>query len=299
MLVLLAMSLTPGLDAISKELGQTHDPFFVVFARYAAAGLIALIIAGITGEEIALDVKSLPGQLLRAGLMMGAMCAFVTALTMVPLADAVGGFLIAPIVATGLSVVLLGERMSRQKIIGALLSLLGAVLILRPGLNSQAGTLFALGGGVLLGCYFTASRGTGRREGVVSALAVQSLLGSAMVAPMALSNGVPMIDIEVFGWILALGIVSALTHVMMIMAFRLAEASVLAPFMYFNLVVAVALGIVLFGEVPEAMTLAGLGAILFGGLTTAVRPQVLTRLLGALPGRLAAPVQPAPIGVAA
>jgi drug/metabolite transporter (DMT)-like permease len=271
-LIILAMSLTPALDGVAKELGRDHAPILICFSRYLSAGLIALAIAAALREPVRLHAADLPGQFLRAGLMMGAMTAFIAALAIVPLADAVGGFLVAPIVSTCLSILFLGERLTREKTVGSLLSLLGAVIILQPGAGLSQGSLLAIGGGVLLGCYFAAARGTGHGEGVISALAVQSLLGSAMIAPFALGGGLPEIDVTFLGWALALGLLSAATHMLTILAFRMTEATVLAPFMYFNIIAAVAVGFLWFREVPTSMTLLGLGAILAGGLLTAVDP---------------------------
>lgn len=291
-LIVLAMSLTPALDAVAKQLGTQHDPIFICFARYFSAGLVALILAVGLGERIRIIRRELPMQFFRAGLMMGAMTAFITALSMVPMADAVGGFLIAPMVATGLSVLLLGESMTRQKALGALFSVVGAAAIMRPGLGLEPGTLLALGGGVLLGCYFAASRHGGHGEGVLAAMAVQSLLGAGLVAPVAFAGGIPAVDLSFFGWALALGLVSAACHVLTLMAFRRTEASVLAPFMYSNLFVAVAIGILVFGEVPSALTWAGLAGVLCGGLVTAMPAGLVDRVLAR-----AAILRPAPAPV--
>lgn len=282
-LILLAMSLTPALDGVAKELGRDHSPILVCFTRYFMAGLFALALALAFGERIRLRRGDLTRQLFRSALMIGAMTAFITALSLVPMADAVGGFLIAPVVATLIAVLFLGERLTPRRAAGAAVSVAGAALIMRPGLGLEPGTVMALGGGVLLGCYFAASRGGGG-EGIMTVLALQSLLGSAMVAPFALADGLPLPDLRFAALAVLLGAVSALCHLLTIEAFRRAEASVLAPFMYFNLFVAVAIGLFWFGEVPADLTLAGLAAILAGGLLTAL-PAVRLPFRAAL-GRL-------------
>ncbi|MEM9049797.1 MAG: DMT family transporter [Pseudomonadota bacterium] len=294
-LVVVAMSLTPALDAVAKELSTRYDPIFISFIRYLSAGLMALMLAALCRESIRLRRDGLAAQLVRTALMMGAMTAFITALSMVPLADAVGGFLIAPMVATAISVLLLGEKMSLRKSVGALLSLCGAVAIMRPGLGLESGTLLALGGGVLLGGYFAASRGAAHTEDVLAAMAVQSLLGAFMVAPLALARGLPSLDWDLAFGAVVLGGISAVCHSLTILAFRRSEASVLAPFMYFNLVVAVAIGIFVFGEMPAALTWLGLAAILAGGVTTALSPDAIAWLMGRVrvPSLPALPALPA------
>ncbi|MEM9198599.1 MAG: DMT family transporter [Pseudomonadota bacterium] len=279
-LIIVAMSMTPALDAVAKQLSSQYDPIFISFVRYLSAGLIAFCLAWVLREKIRMRRRDAVSQLLRTALMMGAMTCFITALSMVPLADAVGGFLIAPMVATGLSVLLMGEVMTRRKTLGAVLSLVGAAAIMRPGLGFEHGTLLALGGGVLLGCYFAASRGTAQAEDVIGAMALQSLLGAAMIAPIAFAGGVPAVDLDLLFWALVLGVISAACHTLTILAFKRTEASTLAPFMYSNLFVAVALGIFVFGEMPAALTWLGLAAILAGGVVTALSPAAIAWLMG-------------------
>lgn len=265
--IVLAMSLAPGLDAIAKDLASTHAPLFICFARYAAAALVGLGVARATAQPVRVDPAALPGEAGRAALMIGAMALFITALGMVPLAEAAGGFLIAPLVATAVSVLAFGERLTREKALGALLGLLGAAMIAHPGVSMSPGAVVALLAGVLLGVYLAvAARGTRPGHGALSALVVQSGLGALMIAPFALAGEVPPVDADVLLSVLALGVLSAVCHLLTLRAYRLSDAATLAPFTHANLVVAIAIGFVLFGEVPAAATLAGIAAIILGGL---------------------------------
>ncbi|MFT4716174.1 MAG: drug/metabolite transporter (DMT)-like permease [Paracoccaceae bacterium] len=185
-LILLSMSLTPFGDALSKHLGESQSPFFIVFLRYFVAGLIALVFAGVTSTPVEIPKAGRVGLILRTALVMGAMTLLIVALAMIPLANAVGGFLIAPIVATIISVVLYGENLTLARITGAGLSVVGAILILKPGAGIDAGTLFALLGGALLGSFLALSRNAPTGQNPISVLAVQCLLGSTMILPLAL-----------------------------------------------------------------------------------------------------------------
>lgn len=264
--IVLAMSLAPGLDAIAKDLAATHAPIFICFARYATAALVGLGVAGATGQTVRVDPAALAGDAVRASLMIGAMALFITALGMVPLAEAVGGFLIAPLVATAVSVAAFGERLTREKALGALLGLLGAALIAQPGVSMSAGALVALLAGILLGAFLAvAARGGRPGHDALSALVIQSGLGALMIAPVAFAGGVPPVDADFLLSALALGVLSAACHVLTLRAYRLSDAATLAPFTHANLVVAIAIGFALFGEVPAAATLAGIVAIVLGG----------------------------------
>ena len=77
---------------------------------------------------------------------------------------------------------------------------------------------------------------------------MQSLLGAALLAPFALAGGLPAPTPALAAGALALGALSAACHGLTVAAYRRAEATVLAPFLYFNLLTADAVGFLWFGE---------------------------------------------------
>ena len=268
LLLIIAMFLTPGLDGIAKHLSLEYSPFFVCFLRYFSAGIVALFASKIIGQPIYVPKQGRLGQVVRTALLIGAMTCLITALSMVPMAHAVGGFLIAPLVATLLSVIFFKEALTTQRVIGALLSLGGALVISKPAASVEMGTLIALFGGALLGSYLAATRGTTASGGAFSSLAVQCLLGSLLLAPLAFANGPPPLDWSLLYSVLFLGVLSAIAHSLTVAAFERADASVLSPFLYFNLIAAIAVGYLWFNEVPSGWSMFGLLLIAGGGLVT-------------------------------
>ena len=264
--MILAMALTPLTDGLSKSLTVGQTAFFVVFARYFSAGVMALILAVVMRHPVEIPHHDRFGQVWRTALMMGAMVAMISALSMVDLAKAVGGFLIAPVVASLISVVLYRERMDTFRVIGSLLSFAGAYVILKPEGSLEIGTLLALFGGVLLGSYLAATRRACTSGDAFSSLIIQCLLGSALIIPLAFWQGLPSLVWPEFAAILGLGIVSAVCHFLTIAAYNRTDASVLAPFFYFNILFAIPVGYFWFGEIPGMMTLVGLGGIALGGV---------------------------------
>ncbi len=274
-LLLLAMSLTPAVDGMAKGLSANYAPMFIAFLRYFGAGLIALTVALAVRHPIRIPRTDWPGQVFRTALVMGAMTALIAALSMVPLANAVGGFLIAPIVSTALSIVLMGEKLTKLRLIGSILSILGAAIIMRPEGSLEPGTLLALLGGALLGCYLAATRAATGSADALSTLIVQCLMGSLMLAPFAFAEGVPHLTVDVPLGMLGLGILSASCHFLTVAAYRRTEASLLSPFLYFNLIAAVAVGFLWFGETPTMISLIGLTGIACGGLVAVAPGNVL------------------------
>jgi drug/metabolite transporter (DMT)-like permease len=218
------------------------------------------------------------GQLARTALIMGAMTALITALGMVPMAKAVGGFLIAPIVSGLLGILVWREAPTLPRLAGSALSFCGAAILMRPEAGIELGSVFALVGGALLGTYLAATRGARSQTDALSTLSVQSLLGSVMIAPFALAGGLPSLTPALLIGALMLGGISAACHFLTVAAYQRADAAQLAPFLYFNLLTAMAVGFVWFGETVSPVGLVGLTAIALGGLTTLVDPERIRAL---------------------
>lgn len=270
--LILAMLLTPAVDGVAKTLAADHSPMMIAFVRYSCAGLIALAIARGTGRAVTVPSGDRLGQLVRTALIMGAMTSLIAALGMVPMAKAVGGFLIAPIVSGLLGIVIWREPPTPTRLAGSAISCLGAAILMRPEAGIEAGSLFALLGGALLGTYLAATRGAKSQADPLSTLAVQSLLGAALIAPFALAGGLPALSPALIVGAAALGGISALCHFLTVAAYQRADASVLAPFLYFNMITAMAVGFFWFGEALGLASIVGLMAIAIGGLVTLLDP---------------------------
>jgi drug/metabolite transporter (DMT)-like permease len=281
--LILAMLLTPAVDGVAKTLSADYSPMMVAFVRYLSAGLIAVAVARLGGRKIEVPRDDRLGQVARTALIMGAMTALITALGMVPMAKAVGGFLIAPIVSGLLGILVWREAPTLPRIAGSALSCFGAAILMRPEAGIELGSVFALVGGALLGTYLAATRGARSQTDALSTLAFQSLLGSGMLAPFALAGGLPVLTPALLVSAAALGGISAACHFLTVAAYQRVDAAQLAPFLYFNLITAMVVGFVWFGETVSGIAMLGLVAIALGGLTTLIDPE---RIRGLAPMRL-------------
>ena len=264
-LILLSVALTPVGDALSKDVGANMPPILVVFARYLVAGAIAGMLATIWRVPLAIPRDVRVPLILQSALVIGAMTMLIIALSKVPLALAVGGFLVAPIVAVVIATLAFGETLTPARAIGAMLSFLGALLILRPTGGLETGVLIAIGGGVLLGLFLALAGRNRLGLHPIVALMSQCLIGAAMLTPFALLH-ISEFDPSMVFHIAALGSLTASTHFLTVAAYQRSAAAVLAPFFYFNLVIALAIGFFWFNEVPKITALCGLSLIAFGGV---------------------------------
>jgi drug/metabolite transporter (DMT)-like permease len=264
-LMTMAMLSIPLVDGLAKYLSSAYSPLFLGWARYAVAALIVLPIAAIRNGASIFPAEQRMSHLLRTLLLVVSMTLYFLALARIPLATAISAFFIGPIAAVVLSVLVLKERLSWPKITSLALGFIGALVILRPGSEINPGILLAFGAGLCFALYLIVTRLTAQRSDPVSTLAFQCAIGTLLLVPQAAATwAIPQwADL---GFFLALGAVSAFSHLLSIAAFRFAEASTLAPLVYLELIGATLIGYYGFGELPDIFTIIGAGLIIAAGL---------------------------------
>ena len=214
-------------------------------------------------------------HLLRGVLGVVMMASFVYALARLPLSTAYSIFFVAPLLITALSVPILGERVGPRRWAAIAIGLLGVLVVLRP---TGAGMLTTAGFAVLLAALGYA----------VSAITVRVLARTDttqaitfwLLALMALGAGalawpqwVPLRAEH--AWIIGgIGIAGAIGQYAITEAFRLGEASLIAPLEYTALIWGVALDLALWGVLPDAITWVGAAIIIVSGLYLIRRERV-------------------------
>ncbi len=264
-LMTLGMLTIPMVDGLAKFLSAGHSPLFVAWARYAAACLVVLPVALLVHGRQPLPRRDLGPHFLRTLFLMAAMTLYFLAIATIPLATAISAFFVAPILATLLAVLVLGERLTPRKLAALLLGALGALLILRPGGALEPGILLAMAAGGCFSLYLVATRLAARSSPPVRTLAFQCLVGAALLTPQALWAWSLPSAAELWLFLL-MGALSAGSHLLSISAFRYAEASTLAPLVYLELVGSAVIGFLVFDELPDLLVWLGAGVIVAGGL---------------------------------
>ncbi|MGI9404920.1 MAG: DMT family transporter [Hyphomicrobiaceae bacterium] len=264
-LMSLAMLMIPLVDGLAKHLSGAHSPLFISWARYAVACFIVLPFAVVRYGRAVLPRERLGSHLLRTVFLMAAMTLYFLAIARIPLATAISAYFVGPILATVLAVMWLGERLTVRKILALVLGFAGAMLILRPDGQLEPGILLAMGSGAFFALYLIATRQASQSSDPLKTLVFQCLVGALLLTPQAFwAWSVPMpAEVPFF---LAMGILSALSHILSITAFRYAEASTLAPLVYLELVASALVGFYVFGDLPGTSVWLGAAVIVAGGL---------------------------------
>lgn len=264
-LMAVAMLIIPSVDGIAKYLSSDHSPLFLSWARYAVASMVVLPIAFAARGRRVFPRERLAAHVLRTVFLISAMTLYFLAISRIPLATAITAFFIGPVLSVALSVVILKERMTLWKGISLALGFVGALVILQPRGSTDPGLLLAFGAGAFFAFYMIATRKASQDSDPISTLAFQCFLGAVLMLPQAIWHwSIPAADsLYLF---LGLGAFSALSHILSIMAFRLSEASLLAPLVYLELVSAAIIGYLAFGNIPGAATVTGAVLIALAGL---------------------------------
>ncbi|MEO8137180.1 MAG: DMT family transporter [Betaproteobacteria bacterium] len=256
-----------SLDATAKILVPDYPVWWIVWARYFGHVLVVVPLAWTKlGPGFWRTGKPLL-QLGRSSFLLGATLLFFTALRYLPLAEASAIAFLAPMIIIVLSGPLLGEVVPRARWAAVGVGFAGVLLVTRPGSAAfHPAALLMLGTALFNALYQLLTRKltddspytTLFYSGVVGAIAFTILL--PFLAPHPLPG--PR-DVLLF---LLLGILGGVGHLFMILAFMQGEASQLTPFGYLQMLWPLALGWVLFGQFPDAISITGMCIVLVGGL---------------------------------
>lgn len=266
-IMFIAMSFIPAGDSAGKLLSSVHGapPIFIAASRFLVGALIVLPFVLRDGWRIYSDWR----LWLRGLMLTGGIVSIQIALKTAPLADVFAAFFIGPAFSTVLAIVLLREPLDLRRAVLLGLGFGGVLMVVRPGLEAAPGLEYAVLAGMFYGAYLTASRWLG---GVVAPrilLFSQLALSAVVTVPIALPH-IPEITTEIAWLTLASAICSMLGNGLLILAYRIELASRLAPLVYFQLVAATVLGWMIFGDLPDLLTWAGLAMILGSGIASAL-----------------------------
>lgn len=273
--MLLAVALFSLMDAGLKGLAAHYPPFQVAALRGAASLPLVLAWALATaGPRPLLRVRwSL--HLLRGVLGVAMMAAFAYALRRMPLSTAYSIFFVAPLLITALSVPFLGEHVGPRRWIAIAIGLAGVIVVLRPtgeGVLSLAGIavlVAALGYAISAITVRVLARTDSTQSMMVWLLAMMALGAGALAWP----DWVTLRGSD--AWLIAgVGVAGALGQYAITEAFRLGEASLIAPLEYTALLWGVILDATLWGVLPDRVTWLGAAIIIASGLYLLHRERV-------------------------
>jgi drug/metabolite transporter (DMT)-like permease len=271
-LMLLGIFLFCCNDALGKWLLGTYSVWQMLVIRSVAA--LILMSPLIWRERRGFAAASRPGlQIVRVGLSVMESIMFFWAVTYLPLADTVTFYLAAPIYVTALSALFLGEQVGWRRWSAVTVGFIGVLIALRPSAATLTWpALIALAGSMFFAVFLIITR---MLRGTSEVVMVSGTFGAMfVVSGIAAPFGWAAPSGRDLGLMAILGVVAMAAFACVNRSLRLAPASVVVPYQYTMIVWAVALGWLVFGDVPDAFTLGGAVIIVAAGLYIFWREQV-------------------------
>lgn len=258
--------------AVMKSLTPHLPEVQIVWGRYLAYFAIMLPIA-LARHGLATFTPPAPArQIVRALLLVVSTVAFAAGVAELRFADAIAILYVYPFVLTLLSPWMLGEKVPRAAWFGVVGGFIGVLIVMRPdpaSFNYHALLVFICGTVLAVHLAFT-------RQLALTTSPVITSTYTAFVCLVTLSLAVPFfwepVPTDLLWRFGVLGITSAASHGLILMAFARAPAPVLAPFAYGEIVAAVGIGFAIFGNLPDMIAWAGIAVIIASGLIVARAP---------------------------
>jgi drug/metabolite transporter (DMT)-like permease len=241
---------------------------------------VLIPIAGIVwwrGAAVSLRIVSVRSLALRALFGTGSTFLIVASLSLLPIGEVLTLVFVTPILVTALAPLLLGEHVGWHRWFAVLSGFAGVVIMLQPDAGSfRYAAFLPLAAALIASLRDIVTRRISSRESSLAILTFSILgliLASLATAPFGWQE-VSVDEIAVAG---GSGLLFGIAHYLMIEGYRYAEASLVAPFRYTNLLWAPLMGYLLFGEIPGFALLAGAPLIAASGLYIVWRERSLAR----------------------
>ena len=266
-------------DAVMKLLFADIDFFQAIFLRGLVSLPPLLILAFMTKKLLQkYSTKNQRLIIIRILAEIGTTVTFLTALKHMPLANVTAILQSLPLAITMAAAIFLGEPVGWRRWSAICVGFTGVLIIIRPGLAGfNSYSLLALAAVILLTVREISTRQLDNKVPTVT-VALSTTLGITAFAALMLI-GTEWAEINFVSWslIIAAAVAVTVATLLSVVAMRTGDIGFVSPFRYTSLIGAIGLGILLFGEWPDGITLLGAAIIAFAGIYSLYREQILNK----------------------
>lgn len=256
-----------GIDTSAKYLNHYMDTVQVVWARYLGAFLVGFIFINPLSSPGLMTTARPWLQLGRSVLLLLSTILNIFALRYLQLDETMSILFSTPLLVALFSIPILGERIGPRRWAAIILGFIGVLIITRPGLGHMHPAAFL----TVIGTFCFALYNISTRILSTSDSSGTTLFYSNLFGAVVMSLALPFVWTSPQGWLqitvlIVMGACGAFGHYLLILAHRLAPASILAPFIYTQLVWVVISGYLVFNDLPNHWTLIGAAVVISSGL---------------------------------
>ncbi len=255
-----------SIDTIAKLLVREMSSFQVAWARFFFAFIAAIVIVNVFGHPERMRSARPLLQVFRSTCLLSANVVMVYVLRFLQLDQTASIMFVVPFLVAGLAVPILGEKVGPRRWAAIAVGFIGVLIVMRPGSTGiNPAAFLCLMSTVGVSLYQITTRVLSRSDSNYTTLFYTNMIGAIVLSafvPFVWVTPSPM-DAVLMAM---MGLVATLGHFLLIAAHRLAPASIVAPFMYTQLVWMIFYGYVVFNDLPSEWTLAGASVVVASGL---------------------------------
>ena len=266
-------------DAVMKLLFTEIDFFQAIFLRGLVSLPPLLILALITKTLMQkYSTKNQRLMIIRILAEIGTTVTFLTALKYMPLANVTAILQSLPLAITMAAAIFLGEPVGWRRWSAICIGFTGVLIIIRPGLAGFSSySLLALAAVILLTVREISTRKLDSKIPTVTVALSTTVGTTAFAALMLIGNEWAEINLVSWSFIIAAAAAVTVATLLSVVAMRTGDIGFVSPFRYTSLIGAIGLGILLFGEWPDGITLLGALIIAFAGIYSLYREQIFNK----------------------
>jgi len=264
------------MDGVSRYLAENNNVFTIVTMRYWFVAIIMAISCLLVKDSFKklLYTKQPFTQFSRGLILSLNNCLVVYTFTLLGLVETHAIIACYPLIVAGLSVPFLGEKFGWRRWTAIFVGFLGVIIILRPTTNViSEGAIFALIGAIMFAVYLILTRYVSRLDTAITSFFWTGIGGSVTMTIISFFIWEDILREDLL-WLLIMCLLSASSHFMMVKTLQVAEASVIQPFSYLQLVFGSIIGVTIFSESIDLMIVFGAIIVIGAGLFTAWREYV-------------------------
>lgn len=280
-LMIIAVMLFSCLDASAKYLGTVskvpvEQLIWIRFAVQFVLLLVAVPLSGVLSVRAMFQSKRLGWQIVRS-VMMALTTAFnFLALQYLRLDQTITIMFLAPLVVALAAGPLLGEWVGWRRMLAILAGFCGILIVVRPGLAEiHPAFLLSFAAMAAYVAFALITRHIAAYDPPLVTLFFSMFAGVILGFPFAAAHWEWSFSAPVWAYLLALGVLGGGGHYFFILAYRLAPAGMITPFIYLQIVSMTALGYLIFDDIPDIWAMIGSAVVVASGIYLFHRERVV------------------------
>lgn len=266
-LMVTAVNCFSFLDTTAKYLSLTLPVVEVVWARYFGAFVVAIVLSNPVSHPGLMRTKRPVLQIFRSALLVFSTLLAFGALRHLQLDEQISIIFVTPFLVAALSGPILGEWISWHRWLAIVAAFGGVLVVTRPFAGSiHPAALLTLGGAACYALYIICTRILAHSDNNETTLFYSNIVGAAIMSAAVPFFWVSPDNVFTVSLMVLAGVFGSVGHYLLIMAHRYASAATLAPYIYTQLLTMIALGYIVFRDIPNRWTFVGAGIVIASGL---------------------------------